>query len=52
MAFLAAKFGEDVHARLLRSSAPTFEAALADVTKPRTLQELFNRIRAWLNAVG
>jgi len=38
------------HVRLLRSGAPTFEAALADATKPRTLQELFNRFQAWLNA--
>lgn len=50
MAFLSAEFGEDVHVRLLRSGAPTFEAALADATKPRTLQELFNRFQAWLNA--
>jgi hypothetical protein len=48
-AFLASEFGEDVHARLLRNSADTFQAALADVTKPYTVPELFERFRAWLD---
>jgi hypothetical protein len=48
MAFLAAQFGEDIHAQLLRSSAGTFEGALAEVTKPYTLRGLFDRFRAWL----
>ncbi len=30
MAFLAAQFGEDVHVKLLRDTAPTFDAALTD----------------------
>jgi hypothetical protein len=51
MAFLAAQFGEDVHARLLRSSASTFELALADSTKPYTLSEVFDRFRNWLTNV-
>ena len=48
MAFLAAEFGEDIHARLLRNPANTFEAALAAETKPYSLQELFDRFRKWL----
>jgi hypothetical protein len=48
MAFLAAQFGEDIHARLLRNGASTFEAALADETKPYPVQELFDRFRTWL----
>jgi hypothetical protein len=50
MAFLAAEFGEDVHARLLRSSAKTFEAALADETQSSPSQ-LFDRFGKWLDAV-
>lgn len=47
LAFLAAEFGEDVHARLLRSPASTFWAALSDETKvPRA--ELFSRLQQWL----
>lgn len=49
MAFLAAEFGEDIHARLLRNSATTFEAALASETKPYSLGELFDRLRKWLD---
>ncbi len=49
MAFLAAQFGEDIHARLLRSSAGTFDAAFANETKPYALPELFNRFREWLD---
>jgi hypothetical protein len=49
VAFLAAQFGEDIHARLLRNPAATFEAALADETKPYSLQELFDRFRTWLD---
>jgi TonB family protein len=48
MAFLAAQFGEDVHAKLLRSAAPTFDAALAEVTKPYALPDLFEQFRGWL----
>lgn len=51
MAFLAAEFGEGIHARLLRSSASTFEAALASETQPYTPQQLFDRFRAWLDTV-
>lgn len=49
MAFLADKFGEDIHARLLRNPAPTFEAALASETKPYSLVELFGLFRKWLD---
>ena len=45
MAFLAADFSEDIHARLLRNPASTFEAALASETKPYFLPELFDRFR-------
>jgi hypothetical protein len=44
MSFLAAQFGEDIHARLLRSSARTFEAALADVTNPTALASKMNHV--------
>jgi len=50
MTFLATQFGEDVHARLLRDPAPTFEAALANQTKPYELPLLYDRFRAWLAA--
>ena len=48
MAFLAAEFGEDIHARLLRNGASSFDAALTDETKPYSRQELFDRFRKWL----
>jgi hypothetical protein len=48
MAFLAAQFGEDIHARLLRDSASTFDAALENQTKPDDLSELFGKFQAWL----
>jgi hypothetical protein len=49
MAFLATQFGEDIHSRLLRDTASTFEAALAKQTKPYQLSELFAKFRAWLD---
>src|SRR5262249_26833502 len=49
MAFLANEFGEDIHARLLRNPANTFEAALSSETKPYSLVELFDRFRKWLD---
>ncbi len=48
MAFLAAQFGEAVHRRLLESSAPSFFAALSEVTQPYSRQQLFERLRAFL----
>jgi hypothetical protein len=48
MAFLAAQFGEDIHAKLLRDPVSTFEAALENQTKPYRLTELFDKFRAWL----
>ena len=46
--FLADEFGEDVHARILRSTAPTFAGALTEATKPYSRAELFARFEAWL----
>ena len=48
MAFLVRQFGEDIHSRLLRDTAPTFNAALANQTKPYQLPELLAKFRAWL----
>ena len=48
MTFLAVQFGEGVHARLLRSGAPTFADALTEETKPYTHNELFLRLTQWL----
>ena len=50
LAFLAESFDEDIHARLIRSAAPSFEAALANETRPWTYPELVERFRAWLNS--
>jgi hypothetical protein len=50
MTFLAAEFGEAIHARLLRSSAGTFDAALANETKPYLLIDLFERFKQRLKA--
>ena len=50
MAFLAAQFGEDVHMRLLKSPAATFEEALTSVTQPYTREQLFARLQDWLRA--
>lgn len=52
LTFLAAQFGEGIHARLLRSNANTFEAALAAETKPFTLDQLFARFRTWLDSTA
>jgi len=49
MTFLAAQFGEGIHARLLQDAAPTFEGALENQTKPYRLPELFDRFQAWLS---
>jgi hypothetical protein len=48
--FLAAQFGEDIHARLLRDESPTFAAALENHTKPDSLPELYAKFQAWLAA--
>ena len=45
MRFLAAEFGEGIHARLLRSPAKTFDEALANETKPYSLPQLFARFQ-------
>jgi len=41
MMFLAAQFGEDIHGRLLRNSASTFEEPLVSETRVSALAELF-----------
>ena len=48
MAFLAAQFGEAVHLRLLQSSAASFFAALSEVTRPYSREQLFERLQAFL----
>jgi hypothetical protein len=50
MAFLADKFGEEIHARLLRNPASTFAEALASETKPYSTLELFELFQNWLDA--
>jgi hypothetical protein len=52
VAFLAAQFGEDIHARLLRNTASTFDAALADETKLSSVPDLFDRFRMWLDSTA
>jgi hypothetical protein len=51
MAFLAAEFGEDIHARLLRNPANTFEAAWASETQRYSPAQLFDRFRTWLDTL-
>ena len=51
MAYLADRFGEDIHARLLRSTQPTFAAALANETENTAIGVLFDDFRRWLTAV-
>jgi hypothetical protein len=48
MMFLAARFGEDIHARLLRSSADTIWAALSEATKPYSRPELYSQFQQLL----
>ena len=48
MTFLADEFGEDIHARILRSNAATFDEALMEETKPYGTAELFARFQKWL----
>jgi hypothetical protein len=48
MMFLATQFGEGIHARLLRSAAPTFFDALTAETKPYSRGELFQLFERWL----
>ena len=49
MTFLAVEFGEDIHARLLRSEASSFQTALTNETKPYTPDQLYQRFQAWLS---
>jgi hypothetical protein len=48
VAFLAAQYGESVHARLLRDDSATFMAALENQIQPDSLQELFVKFQGWL----
>jgi hypothetical protein len=47
--FLAQRFGDDVHNRILRSSAPTFAEALAAEIRPLGIPELFSEFMEWLH---
>ena len=51
MAYLADRFGADIHRRLLRSVKPTFARALTDETKTDDASALFEDFRKWLNAL-
>ena len=48
LAFLAAQFGEGIHGRLLRSTAPTFIEALTSETRPYSREQLLALFQAWL----
>jgi hypothetical protein len=50
MAYLAERFGEDVHVRLLRSTQPTFALALKQQTGVVDVESLFGDFRHWLFA--
>jgi len=50
MAFLAAEFGEEIHAKLLLDESPTFAEALERQTRPYSLPALFAKFQAWLVA--
>jgi hypothetical protein len=49
-AFLAAEFGEGIHARLLRNGARSFDDAFAVETSPFSRMELLERFRRWVRA--
>lgn len=49
MTFLAAEYGEDIHARLLRNTAATFDEALAQETRPDSTVQMFERFREWVS---
>ena len=46
--FLAAQFGEAIHARLLRDDSPIFMTSLENQTKPDSLEQLFVKFQEWL----
>lgn len=46
--FLARRLGDDVHNRILRSSAPTFAEALAAEIRPLGIPALFSEFMEWL----
>ena len=48
MAFLAERFGEDVHKRILQDSSPTFDGAILKETG-HSLPELFDMFQSWLD---
>jgi hypothetical protein len=48
MTFLAAQFGEPIHAALLRDGSSTFDAALTNVTKPMSREQLFDAFTEWI----
>ena len=49
VAFLAAQYGEDIHARLLRNAAATFDEALVQEIRPDSLTQMFDRFRDWVS---
>jgi len=48
MAYLAERFGEDIHVRLLRSTASTFASALRDETHTSDVSMLSSEFHNWL----
>jgi hypothetical protein len=47
--FLAERFGEDIHRKILISPATSFEAALIAETQAVSLAALFEQVRSWSN---
>jgi hypothetical protein len=50
MWYLAERFGEDIHRRLLQSTGSTFALALAEETKSPDIERLFEDFRRWCKA--
>jgi hypothetical protein len=47
LAYLAERFGDDIHARILRSNAASFTRAFEEETRPYTMSALFDSFVAW-----
>jgi hypothetical protein len=47
LAYLSERVGQDVHARIVRSSTASFTRAFAEETQPYTFAELFEGFTAW-----
>ena len=50
MWYLAERFGEDIHRRLLQNTRSTFALALAEETKSSDIASLFEDFRKWSSA--